>query len=78
MPVTLSEPKSIDEPFTFVYPECEPFAIGESIVLGKPDADALGTPLSDGESTIFCATAEGFGRRRVSGWRGRVRVPPLG
>lgn len=74
---TLPKPESIAEPFA--YPESEPFAIGESIVLGEPDAEtkSLGTPLSDGESGIFGAIAAGCGPGGVFGWRARVRVPPV-
>ena len=79
MRVTLPKPESIAEPFAiaFAYPESEPFAIGESIVLWEPDAEPLGTLLSDGESAIFWAIAEGCGRGGLSGWRARVRVPPV-
>jgi hypothetical protein len=78
MPVALREPESIAEPFAiaFAFPESEPLAIGESIVLRKPDAGAesLGSPLFDGEAAIFRAIAQGCGRGDVSTWRARVRV----
>jgi hypothetical protein len=76
MRVTLPKPESLAEPVAvdFAYAESEPFAIGESIVLGEPDAGAksLGTPLSDGECANW-AIAGGCGRGGVSGWRARVR-----
>ena len=81
MRVTLPKPESIAEPFAiaFAYAESEPFAIGESIVLREPDAGAksLGTPLPDGECANFWAIGGERGRGGVSGWRARVRVPPV-
>jgi hypothetical protein len=81
VPVTLTKPESIAEPFpiAFADPESEPFAIGESVTLGKPDAEAesIGTPLPDGESAIFWGIGEGSDDDSVSGWLAGVRVPPV-